>query len=182
MLKSVLQLRSLPRIVTAYVLGPALGLTAWWVAVTSTNLSAFHRPGALMGWFDGWFGILLVGVPICLIVETVIIAPLLLGFVRFRWRWLNGWSGAAIGFLLGAAPWLALEAPYPSPSPNPARAVWDLGGHWTAAGWAHVALDAALSGMVGLIAASVFRLIAMHTVPERSGGRMGSLQRTASGI
>jgi hypothetical protein len=192
MSNSRLTLRSRPMIALAYVLGPFVGLNAWCAA---TTLPAIYKPdfnpeGAATGWFIA----LLFGGLACLVIELVVVTPLLLAFNRHRWSWLNGWSAAAIGFLIGAVPWLVLMAPNPSLSPDqipgsvttcthghctveswvqaglgPApvldhpREIWEVDGHWTLAGWVHVGHDVALMGMVGLIVAIVFRLVAVRT-------------------
>ncbi|MFI4934668.1 MAG: hypothetical protein ACHP7N_08630 [Caulobacterales bacterium] len=139
------------------------------------------------------------GLPICVAVELAVVTPLLVAFNRYRWRWLNTWSGAAVGFSLGALPWLLFITPQPTPSPDqipgsstvctrghcateswtqagfgPAPlqdhppAIWEVNGHWTLVGWAHVAHEAAMTGLVGLIAAIVFRSIAVRSVRRRT--------------
>jgi hypothetical protein len=190
MSKSELTLRSWPVIALAYVLGPFVGLNALCAA---TTLPAIYDPNfSPEGAATGWFLVLFFGGIACLIVELVVVTPLLRGFNRHRWPWLNGWSGAAIGFLLGAVPWLILTAPNPTLSPDQmpggitvctkghctaegwaqaglgpvshaGHVVWEIDGHWTLAGWAHVAHEAAMMGVVGLIAAIVFRAIAVRS-------------------
>jgi hypothetical protein len=43
-----------------------------------------------------------------LVLELVVVTPLLRGFDRYRWPWFNGWTGAALGFALGASIWFLL--------------------------------------------------------------------------
>jgi predicted lysophospholipase L1 biosynthesis ABC-type transport system permease subunit len=82
------------------------------------------------------------------VVEAVVIVPILLGFQRYRWGWLNGWTAAAIGAAIGAIFWtVALILTTPAP---PMKLLTE-------------AFDPA---MVGLIAAVVFRLIAVRRTPE----------------
>jgi hypothetical protein len=182
-----LELRPLPMIALAYVLGPLVGLNVWWFLKTGGTFGSRDLdPNGVM---TSWGLTLIIGGLACLLIELVLVSPLLVAFKRYGWPWLNGWTAAAIGFLLGAVPWLLLAASGPSPSPDqipgsttvcadghcasetwpssaPAVApgrVWEINGHWTSAGWAHVVWDAALIGMIGLIAAIVFRLVAVRT-------------------
>ena len=175
-------------IALAYVLGPFIGLNAWYAA---TSIPAMYRPGfSPEGATTGWFIFLVFGGLACLVVELVAVTPLLVAFNRYHWRWFNGWSAAGIGFLLGAVPWLLLEGSHPQPdlaggvttcthghcaveswakagmgpSPTPYQALVAVDGHWTSAGWASVVGDAAMMGMVGLIAAIIFRLVAARAV------------------
>ena len=177
----------------AYIVGPFAGLNVWWIVISiPALLTGFYDPQSAL---SAWFVTMLVGGVVCLAVELCVITPLLIAFSRYRWGWFNGWSLAAIGFLLGAAPWLVLlrSIPVPStdqlqgsvttcshgrcsaqtwaqaglgPSPPSSSVVWEVHGHWTAAGWALVVAYVMISGAVGLIAAVVFRLIAVHSVRQ----------------
>ena len=207
MLTGRLELRSWPAIVVAYFVGPFAGLSVWWLMDTFPNFGGPNLdPNSVsLSW------VLTVGIGgiICLFIELFIITPLLIGFAQYRWSWLNGWSAALIGFLLGAVPTFASDAPNPSLSPDQitgpgnmcpngrcsvegwlqaglgppwpqhhSHAVWEAAGHWTAAGWAFVAMDVAKFGAVGLVAAIIFRLIAVRSTPgvdPALGGRPSSV-------
>jgi hypothetical protein len=76
------------------------------------------------------------------------------------------WSGTGLG----------------SPPPLSDRAVIsEINGNWTVAGWGHVAHGALLIGLIGLSAATVFRLLAVRSAqraepsrPERAFRSMGA--------
>jgi hypothetical protein len=105
----------------------------------------YFRPAA-----EGlWIVTVLFGTIICLAVELVLVTPLLIAFSRYRWSWLNGWSAAIVGFLIGAL----------SGGLNSTQSY----------GWAHVLGEAATGGMVGVIAAIIFRAVAVRTAPMTSG-------------
>jgi hypothetical protein len=86
----------------------------------------------------------------CLAVEAIVVAPMLFGFQRYRWGWLNGPSGAAIGFGLGFAFWFIASV----------VSGQDDGGS------AKLAAESINPGVVGLITAVVFRLIAVRRSPS----------------
>jgi hypothetical protein len=50
---------------------------------------------------------------VCLAIELLVVTPLLVGFARYRWRWLNGWTGAALGFSAGALLGLPVAQGFP---------------------------------------------------------------------
>jgi hypothetical protein len=188
--ESTLRLRSLGIVALAYLLGPLVGLTVWGglLYLEASHDRDFDPAQARTGWFLA----LAVGTPFCMLVELVFVTPLLIWFNRLRWRWLNGWTGAMFGFLLGAILWFLMTASSPTPSPDqftgglevctyyqnaepscshagpppkplpPHARIWETHGHWTPLGWAHVLIEAAKAGLVGLIAALVFRLIAVR--------------------
>jgi hypothetical protein len=145
MTKSRLELRSIPIIGLAFVVGPVVGMSYLWVIeVVLPGVLAADPSRALAAWI-AYVG---EGGAICLIIEAVVITPILLGFQRYRWRWLNGWTAAAIGFAVGAIFWtLALVLTTPA---GPMKLLTE-------------ALD---PGMVGLIAAIAFRLIAVRRSSE----------------
>jgi hypothetical protein len=99
--RTILELRPLPWIALGYVLAPLVGLGL----VLATDLQLWRsgssglRP-ALMALASGW----VVG----LVLELIIVSPLLVAFHRYRWPWVNGWTGAAFGFVLGGSSWLLL--------------------------------------------------------------------------
>lgn len=147
-----LRLRRPAEIAWAYVLGPTAGLTALFVLMLVAGVldpsHAFARAARTSLAFF-FIYLLIFGGLACLVVELVVITPLLIGFHRYRWRWLNGWTGALIGFALAFAPALLLAALAPTHGPRPGLL-------------ATIAASAAI-GLVGLVAAGVFRLLAVRT-------------------
>jgi hypothetical protein len=163
--QSPLRLRPTPYIALAFGLGPAAGLTVLWLLQW---LAASLDPGrresdmpveALLLFY---VYLLVFGGAVCLVFELLFVAPLLAGFSRYRWRWLNGWTGALIGFALGFLPALAIALVAPIPDEtlwgHPVRAAGQL----TATGWLGALAGCSAVGMVGLTAAAVFRLLAVR--------------------
>jgi hypothetical protein len=144
-----LELRPLPYIAAGYVLGPIGGLTALWLLWIASMVAGRLHPWdhALMMWLY----MIVVGGAICLAVELVAVTPLLIGFSRYRWRWINGWTAVVIGFLAGAA----IGSP-------PLYWAFTMLGAQFSAGTAFV--FPLMLGMVGAVAALVFRLIAVRAV------------------
>jgi hypothetical protein len=149
MTKSRLELRSVPMIGLAFVVGAVIGLSYLWVVQVILPGSAAADPSRALA---AWIAYIGLGGGLCLVVEAVVITPILIGFQRYRWGWLNGWTAAAIGFAIGFAFWflaLALATP---------------------ASWAKLVAESLNPGVVGLIAAVVFRLIAVR----RSSAQLGA--------
>jgi hypothetical protein len=166
MSKGALELRSWWAVALGYVVAPLVALTALWLylvvpGILSSESGGFKAAEALMIWgliilFGGWA---------CLTAEMLIVTPILIGFKRYRWRWMNGWSAVAIGFALGAFPWFAFSA-WPLSGVGQSYIVGGVqlisNGERTLAGWAQLFRDAAMMGGVGLIAAVVFLVIAVR--------------------
>jgi hypothetical protein len=161
-----LQLKPLPSIVAAYILAPLAGLTALWVVWI---VPSSPWPSALTSW--GF--IIVIGGAVCLTVEMVVVTPLLLAFRRYRWPWLNGWTAAVLAFLVGAICSL-IWAVYDAGRSIPGYSEWGqngvaffLNGVRTQAGWqvwrAQLFSSAVACGGVGVIAALVFRLVAIRS-------------------
>jgi hypothetical protein len=152
-----LRLKRPADIAWAYVLGPTAGLTALFVLMVIAFMVG-PTPGlphvARMSLAFFYIYLLIFGGLVCLVVELLVITPLLIGFHRYRWRWLNGWTGALIGFALAFAPTLFVVALAPSPA-----------GH-ARPGWPATVLAGAVVGVVGLTAAAVFRLLAVRTTAD----------------
>jgi hypothetical protein len=149
MTKSRLELRSVPMIGLAFVVGPVIALTCFWAIEVVLPGVAVADPSRALAYWIAYVGL---GGPICLAVEAVVIVPILLGFQRYRWAWLNGWTAAAIGCAVGAIFWtvaLILSTP---------------------AGPMKLLTEAVDPGMVGLVAAIVFRLIAVCRSSAPFGG------------
>ncbi|HEY5009040.1 MAG TPA: hypothetical protein VII42_13620 [Caulobacteraceae bacterium] len=145
MTKSRLELRSIPMIGLGFVIGPMVGLTCFWALEVVVPGVVLSDPSRALAYWIAYVGL---GGAVCLAVEAVVIVPILLGFQRYRWGWLNGWTAAVIGAAVGAIFWtVALVLTTPAP---PMKLLTE-------------AID---PGMVGLIAAVVFRLIAVRRAPE----------------
>jgi hypothetical protein len=169
--ESRLRLRSLPFIALGYIAGPIAGLTAFCSLLAvdvlierPPGLSNVHGVGVL-----GAYVLLLIfgGVP-CLLVELVFVTPLLVAFHHYRWAWLNGWALASVGFALGFGAALLTALSGASPTPQ-YQTDWGLvsviEGHRTLIGWVLMCASCAVFGIVGMVAAIVFRLIAIRRMP-----------------
>jgi hypothetical protein len=160
-----LELRPLPYIAAAYVLGPLVGLTAVWLfwVIPSVAGPPFQWRQALVIWLS----MNVIGGAICLAVELAAVTPLLIGFRRHRWRWLNGWTAVTMGFVGGAV--FGLITGSLPPSPNYSEwgqygVAYVVNGVRTAAGWRAVFAGSLMPAVVGAVAALVFRLIAVRAV------------------
>lgn len=152
-----LRLRRPAEIAWAYVLGPTAGLTVLWLLMLADSIvdpahGLAHIARLSLAFF--YIYLLIFGGLVCLVVELVVVTPLLVGFHRYRWRWLNGWTGALIGFALAFVPALAVVSLAPSSAGHPRP------------GWLPTVLASAVVGLVGLAAAAVFRLLAVRTAAE----------------
>jgi hypothetical protein len=148
---SRLRLKRPADIAWAFVLGPTAGLTVLWVLLLADSIldpahGLAHVARMSLAFF--FIYLLIFGGLVSLIVELVFVTPLLIGFHRYRWRWLNGWSAALIGFALAFVPALLLVVL----APTQARP-----------GWIETIVACAVVGVVGLVAAGVFRLLAVRT-------------------
>lgn len=155
--RSPLQLRRPAEIAWAYVLGPAAGLTVLFVLMLAVGVvDPAHGLARVARLSLAFFYIylLIFGGIVCLVVELVVVTPLLLAFSRYGWRWLNGWSGAAIGFALAFLPTLL---------------VVELAPRETHGGLIATLIACAAVGVVGLVAAGVFRLLAVRRVDDAEG-------------
>lgn len=148
MTTSRLELRSRSMIGLALLAGPIIGLSYLWLVQVVLPGSAAANPSRAAA---AWLLYVVLGGAMCLVVEAVVIAPILLGFQRYRWAWLNGATGAAIGFCLGFAFWVVASI----------VSGQDEGGS------AKLAAESLNPGVVGLIAAIAFRLIAVRRSPGR---------------
>jgi hypothetical protein len=162
-----LEIRPLRFIASAYALAPLAGLTTLWFALV---LPTPHPERAMAMSPD----VIVLGGVVCLAVELVVVTPLLIGYRRHRWRWLNGWTGVALGFAVGALASAATATFILSDVgvyiSGPHDQVLVANGAWTPAGWrawpgAFIAL-APPFGLGGAVAALVLRLIAVRAVPS----------------
>jgi type IV secretory pathway VirB2 component (pilin) len=147
MTTSRLKLRSISVIVLALLLGPIVGLSYLWLVQIVLPGSAAADPSRAAA---AWLLYIALGGAMCLAVEAIVVAPILIGFQRYRWKWLNSVAAAAIGFGLGFASWFVASV---------------ISGQ-DEAGWLKLAAKSLNPGVVGLIAAIVFRLIAVRRSPN----------------
>jgi hypothetical protein len=160
---SRLQLRGLPMIVAAYAVAPLVAVSVAWLAWYGPFASPLNSAWPI-GKTGAWQLMMLAGTPICLAIELVVATPLLFGFSRWRWGWLNGWSACAIGFLLAFLPVFAVDAAAPAAGNVVNGVVFAANGARTLAGWISLASGDAPWGLAGLAVAVVFRLLAVRTV------------------
>jgi hypothetical protein len=156
--ESQLRLRRPADIAWAFVLGPTAGLTLLFVLMMIDSIvdpahGLAHIARLSLAFF--YIYLLIFGGLVCLVVELVVVTPLLVGFHRYRWGWLNGWTGALIGFASAFLPALLLVVLAPTP-----------GAH--RAGWIETVIACAAVGVVGLTAAGVFRLLAVQRAERAS--------------
>ena len=103
------------------------------------------------------------GVLVCLIAEFLFATPLLVGFSRYRWWWLNGWTACSIGFLIAFLPVFGFDA---SPASGEVVDGVVVGG----GGWISLLRGAAPWGLAGFVMALTFRLIAVRIKPIADEG------------
>ena len=161
--KSRLQLRALPMIVAAYLVAPLVAVSGLWLV--------WYGPWAVptgVAWPQGgqaWALLFVGGVPVCLIAELVFATPLLVGFSRRRWWWLNGWTACGMGFLIAFLPVFAFDAAAPADGDVVNGVVLAAHGVRTAPGWISLLQADAPWGLAGWLTALTFRLIAVRTRP-----------------
>jgi hypothetical protein len=147
-----LELRPWPYIVVGYVLAPFAGLTviflSWLARVPWIGWG--EEPGM-------WLVVIAAGEVAGIVIELVLVTPLLIGFNRYRWRWLSGQAGVLFGAAVGIALALLLEPP----------AVWidDNGGNRPIAILHYLAVVVLPFGAAWATWALVFRLTAMRVAP-----------------
>ena len=156
------ELRPWPYIVAAYLLAPLAAATPLWLLMLA--IAALGRNTGMSTTWLTWIGLNLLGLVVGLPIELVVVTPLLIGFHRYRWRWLNGWTGAGLGFLavaaIGLIYMLAMGLPTPQSGPNRFSA-FDHGVR-TPMGWFVVIAVALFVGPFGVVPAWVLRLVAVR--------------------
>jgi hypothetical protein len=161
--KSRLQLRALPMIAAAYLVAPLVTVSGLWLV--------WYGPWATktgVAWPQGgqaWVLLFLGGVPVCLLAELIFATPLLVGFSRRRWGWLNGWTACGLGSLIAFVPVFGFDAAAPAAGDVVNGVVLSAYGVWTAAGWISLLQLDAPWGLAGFTTALTFRLIAVRTRP-----------------
>lgn len=137
-------LKSGDAVMGAYVVAPLAGMTVLWASITLVDLcrsgfSSIVRDLLILVW------IFPLGTIVCGLAEVVLVTPVLCGFSRYGWKWLNGWTAGLLGFLAGSVPLAILEGAN-----------------------VEAALNSVFTGLVGLTVAVVFRLMAITTEAEPS--------------
>ncbi len=143
-----LTLKAGPWVVLAYVVAPvvAIGLLVGSMPL----LMGLAGPFDIRALIGPMILFLVYGLPVAVLFELVVLTPLLLGYRHFRWRWLNGWTGAALAFAIIGMAWILLALV--------AAQVTVV----TAAGWLGVLGTAAWMGSAAAAGAGIFRLIAVR--------------------
>lgn len=146
--KSAFVLGSPEKVNRAYILAPLAGLSACWLCLVVDGL---FKPGfSILRYIFLLPWLFIFGIMLCAIAQFLVVAPILAGFKRYRWKWVNRWSASIIGFLISALPVLAIEI-------LPMRAHDLLLNHWMEA------ITAAIYyGSVGLVGGLVFSFIALE--------------------
>ena len=148
-----LVLRSTEELVRAYVLSALAGIATLWlifaVIMLGIGASGFIADLAVIPLF------LIFGCLYCMVIDLLVVAPLVAGFRRFGWRWVNSWTVAVIGFLTGTLPIALLGAASGSP-------------RGLVANLAELAPIAGAFGIAGTAAAMTFFLNAMMPAGEAS--------------
>lgn len=137
-------IKSRDAVAGAYIVAPLAGMTVLWTSITVLDLcrsgfDAIVRDLLVLIW------IFPLGTIVCGLAELVLVTPVLFGFSRYRWKWLNGWTAALLGFLAGSVPIMIF-----------------------AGANAEAAVNSLFTGLVGLTVAMVFRLMAITTETEPS--------------
>jgi hypothetical protein len=140
-----LHFRSVPFVLLAYAITPAVTVMLLWSAVWS-----YEAVSGRYAWSDGLAALpvmLAAGSVVGWIAELLFATPILLAFRRFRWPWFNTWSLAICGLAIGGLGYGLFSATL-GPS------------HWF--GWGAVLCGMSIFGVSGLAAALVFRAIAFR--------------------
>jgi hypothetical protein len=152
------ELRPMRYIIAAYFLAPIAGTAM--LGLVPVVWSAFTRPTAVGGLMLGWFALTAFGLVFGLFVELIVVTPILIGFRRWRWRWLNGWTGVGLGFLTIAVPMFVLTILSPTTGTLLAN-----NGDRAAQAWGYAFGGSVIFGVAGALSAWVFRLIAVRMAP-----------------
>ncbi len=148
-------------IVAAYLVAPLVAISGLWLV--------WYGPLAApsVAWLQGgqgWALLVIGGAPVCLIAELVFATPLLVGFSRHHWWWLNGWTASGLGFLIAFLPVFIFDAAAPAAGNVVNGVVLAAQGVRTIAGWISLLQADAPWGLAGLLAALTFRLIAVKSL------------------
>jgi hypothetical protein len=135
-------------VLLAYVLSPLASLGFIWAGLTIYDL--MQPDYSLLRDVLIFFWLFFVGGFVCVILELLIVTPVLILFERYHWRWLNGWSAAAIGFAVGAIFWLFIVF----------CEVWSGGPVLSTL--LETTLEASFLGLAGLVGGLTFRFIAVE--------------------
>jgi hypothetical protein len=156
---SPFELRPWPYILGGYLAAPIVGTAVAWlyvVASAALRLSTGVPDSGLIR-----IGMDLIGLFFGFAIELIVVTPLLIGFHRWRWRWLNGWTGAGLGFLTISGPIFAFAVL----SGVPQRIAAQHGPHalsngsQTVIAWISTIIASLALGPVGAASAWVLRLI-----------------------
>jgi hypothetical protein len=149
--------------VAAYFVAPLAAVSGLWLVWYGPWAAPTGVVWPLGG--QAWELLFIGGVPICLIAELIFATPLLVGFSRHRWWWLNGWTACGLGFLIAFLPIFAFDAAAPAVGDVVNGVVLAAHGVRTGAGWISLVEADAPWGLAGFTTALTFRLIAVRTQP-----------------
>ena len=160
---SKLELRSSRTVAIAYVV--AAGVAGLFFGL-ETLIQTRSDPAAMALNSDYTFEDVLVSAilaaAVCLFIEISVITPLLLGFKKYNWSWLNGFTGSLLGFSLAGGPALLIGLMHNADGTSELIGYY-AGGHLTSMGWHHAISNALWIGPVGMVCAIVFRIVAVRS-------------------
>lgn len=148
MLNKCLALRPWPLILAAYLAAPVVAMTGFCVAVEIPRLFSQHL--SMAGFQALWVTFVILGEVAGVQIEFLVVTPLLLAFLWGRWRWLNTWTIASIGLIIG----IAGQVLYLEPIFFDPRMIFPV----------DEIVRLLTGGYVGMLAAITFRLIAFYRV------------------
>jgi len=148
---NLLTLKPLPWVVLAYVVAPVVAIA--FLVGSMPVLMSLGGPFDIRSLIGPMILFLIYGLPVAVLFELVVLTPLLFGYRHFRWRWLNGWTGAALAFAIIAMAWILLTL------------VAAQATIITTATWLGLLGMAAWMGSAAAAGAVTFRLIAVRREP-----------------
>jgi hypothetical protein len=143
-----LELRSLWRVVAALVVAPPIVALASCLLVNAATLpfrTGAERPTLRMLLSPAWSTFL--GSIIGYGAELIFAVPLLIGLKLFRWRWLNAWTMALLGFAIATGRWSGAFLKY--------------GAGAALFGWPVTTVMAIAGGLAGIAIALLIRFLAL---------------------
>ena len=146
----------MPWIVAAYVVVPISAA----IAALARALAASHFQAELV-----WLLVLFCGLSAAAVLaaELVFVTPILVGFSRYRWRWLNGWSGGAVGIMTAMLVTGLLQGGLPTANIHQTTITIAANGALTVqTSWTDFLVSQAEAAILGLFIALTFRILAVR--------------------
>ena len=167
---SSIELKSNLAIGLAYLIAAIAGACALGAQILIMTSLETPRSSLLNNPFSIFISAAIFGVILCLCVEVILVTPLIIGFRRFKWGWVNPFTGITIGFLLGAVPaFLVFLIPFEGELD--VAMGYFAHGFPTWAGWMRAASDGLIFGFVGAVSAAVFWAIAIRSSAGQATAR-----------